>query len=90
MYLLLTQVLHPLGHIRSKLEELLGGEGGGSAVLLGKGRVCLQDSAFAEEVEEISVGSILNGDVQVPCVTGGGWAHGTHPSKEEYTAGQGP
>lgn len=34
-------------------------------MLLGKGRVCLQDSAFAEEVEEVSIWSILNGDVQV-------------------------
>lgn len=34
-------------------------------MLLGKGWVCLQDSAFAEEVKEVSIGSILNGDVQV-------------------------
>lgn len=34
-------------------------------MLLGKGWVCLQDPAFAEEVEKVSIGSILNGDVQV-------------------------
>ena len=58
-------------------------------MLLGKGRVCLQDSAFAEEVEEVSIGSILNGDVQVAWGAGGGWARGGLPSREEYTAGQG-
>lgn len=58
-------------------------------MLLGKGWVCLQDSAFAEEVEEVSIGSILNGDVQVAWGAGGGWAHGALPSKEEYTARQG-
>lgn len=41
-------------------------------MLLGKGRVCLQDSAFAEEVKEVSVGSILYGDVQVSWGAGGG------------------
>lgn len=57
-------------------------------MLLGKSWVCLQDSAFAEEVEEVSIWSILNGDIQVAWGAGGGWATGALPSKKEYTAGQ--
>lgn len=52
-------------------------------MLLGKGWVRLQDSAFAEEVEEVSIWSILNGDVQVAWGTGGGWATEVLPSKKE-------
>lgn len=36
-------------------------------MLLGKGWVGLQDSAFAEEVEEVSIGGILDGNIQVTC-----------------------
>lgn len=57
-------------------------------MLLGKGWVCLQDSAFAEEVKEVSIWSILNGDVQVAWGAGGGWATGALPSKKEWTAVQ--
>lgn len=36
-------------------------------MLLGKGWVGLQDSAFAEEVKEVSIGGILDGNIQVTC-----------------------
>lgn len=45
-YLFVTEVVHPSCHIHSKLQQLLGGEGGGSAMFLGKSRVGLQDTAL--------------------------------------------
>lgn len=64
-HLLVTQVVHPCGHIHGELEQLLGGEGGGSAVLLGERRVRLKDSALPQEVQKVSVRSVFDGDVQV-------------------------
>lgn len=49
------------------MEELLGGERGGSAVGDGKRGVRLQHSALSQEVQEVAVGGVLNGQVQVAC-----------------------
>lgn len=68
-HLFVTQVVHARGYVHSKLEQLLGGERGGRAVLLGERRVCLQHSALPQEVQKVSVWSVFNGDVQVACKT---------------------
>lgn len=57
--------MHPCCHVYSELQQLLGGEGGGSAVLFGEGGIGLQHSALPQEVEKVTVGSVLNGNVQV-------------------------
>lgn len=57
--------MHPCCNIHSKLQQLLGGEGGGSAVLLCKGGISLQHSTLPEEVEEVTIRSVLDGYVQV-------------------------
>lgn len=64
-YLFVAQVVHPCRHVYGELQQLLGGEGGGSAVLLGEGGIGLQHSALPQEVEKVTVGSVLDGDVQV-------------------------
>lgn len=64
-HLLVTKVMHPGCHIHGKLQQLLGGEGGSSAVFFGKGRVGLQHSTFPQEVQQVSVWSIFYSYVQV-------------------------
>ena len=64
-YLLVTQVVHPGRHVDGELQQLLGGEGGGRSVLLGEDRVRLQHPALPQEVQQVPVGSVLYGDVQV-------------------------
>lgn len=68
-YLFVTQVVHPRGHVHGELEQLLGGEGGGSAVLLGKCGVRLQHSALPQEVQQVAVRGVFDGYVQVACKT---------------------
>lgn len=68
-YLFVTQVVHPCGYVHGDLEQLLGGEGGGGAVLLGECRVRLQHSALPQEVQEVPVWSVFDGYVQVACKT---------------------
>lgn len=58
-------------------------------MLLGKGRVGLQDSAFAEEVEEVSVGGILDGNVQVACGQGEAGLMGLSPGAGSTQQGAG-
>lgn len=65
--LFLAQVVHAPGHICSEVEQLLGGQRGGGAVGDGEGRVGLQHAALAQEVQEVAVGGILDGQVQVAC-----------------------
>lgn len=61
--------MHPCGYVHGELEQLLGGEGGGSAMLLGECRVRLQHSALPQEVQKVTVRSVLDGYVQVACKT---------------------
>lgn len=49
------------------MEELLGGQCGGGAVGDGECRVGLQHSALAQEVQEVSMGGVFDGQVQVAC-----------------------
>ena len=49
------------------MEKLLGGERGGSAVGDGKRGARLEHSALSQEVQEVAMGRILNGQVQVAC-----------------------
>ena len=49
------------------MEELLGGQGGGGAVSDGECGVRLQHTALAQEVKEVAVGGVLDGQVQVAC-----------------------
>lgn len=64
-YLFVTQVVHPCRHVHSELQQLLGGECGRSAMLLGEGRIGLQHSTLPQEVEKVTIGSIFDGDIQV-------------------------
>lgn len=57
--------MHPRGYVHGELEQLLGGEGGGGAVLLGEGRVGLQHSALPQEVQKVSVRGVFDCYVQV-------------------------
>ena len=66
-YLFVAKVMHAICHINGKLKQLLGGESGGSAVLFGEGRVCLQDTALSQEVQQVPERCVLNGNVEVPC-----------------------
>ena len=63
----MAQVVHSPGHICCKVEELLGGQGGGGAVSDGECGVRLQHTALAQEVKEVAVGGVLDGQVQVAC-----------------------
>ena len=63
----MAQVVHTPGHICCEMEKLLGGERGGSAVGDGKRGVRLEHSALSQEVQEVAMGRILNGQVQVAC-----------------------
>lgn len=65
--LFLAQIVHPPGYVCSKLQELLGRQRGSSAIGDGKRRVGLQHAALTQEVQEVSVGSVLDGQVQVAC-----------------------
>lgn len=64
-YLLVAQVVHPCSHVHSELQQLLGGEGGRRAVLFSEGGIGLQNSTLPQEIKEVTIGSVLNGDVQV-------------------------
>ena len=64
-YLLVTQVVHAGCHIDGELQQLLGGECGCGAVLLGEGRVRLQHPALPQEVQQVPVRGVLYGNVQV-------------------------
>ena len=35
-------------------------------MLFGKGGVCLQDSALTQKVKQVTIGGVLNGNIQVP------------------------
>lgn len=61
--------MHPRRHINSELQQLLRGQSGSGAVLLGKGRIGLQHPTLPQEVEKVSVRSIFNGYVQVTWTT---------------------
>lgn len=69
--LLLAQVVHAPGHVCGKVEQLLGGQRGGSAVSDGESWVGLQHTALAQEVQEVAVWGVLDGQVQVA------WEEGT-------------
>ena len=64
-HLLLTQVLHAIGSITGKTQQLPGAEGGGCSVFPGKSWVSFQDPAFAQKIQQIPIGGIFNGDIQV-------------------------
>lgn len=64
-YLFVTEVMHPIRNIHSKLQQLLGGEGGSSTVLFGKGRVRLQHPTLPQEVKEVTIGGVFYGYVQI-------------------------
>lgn len=49
-HLLLTQVLHAIGCITGKAQQLPGAEGGGCSVLSSKCRISLQDPALSQEI----------------------------------------
>lgn len=63
--------MHPCCHVGSELQQLLGGEGGSGAVLLGKDGIGLQHPTFPQEVEKVTVGRVFNGYVQVAWKTPG-------------------
>lgn len=66
-YLFVTEVVHPCRYVHGELQQLLGGERGGGAVLLGEGGVRLQHSTLPQEVQKVTVRSVFNGYVQVAC-----------------------
>lgn len=47
LYLFVTKIMHAGCNISSKLQELLGGERGGSSMLLCKSRIGLKDAALS-------------------------------------------
>lgn len=66
-HLLLAQVVHAPGHVGREMQQLLGGQRGRRAVGDGEGGVGLQHAALAEEVQQVPVGGVLDGQVQVAC-----------------------
>lgn len=68
-YLFVTKIMHPRRHVNSELQQLLRGQSGSGAVLLGKGRIGLQHPTLPQEVEKVSVRSVFNGYVQVTWMT---------------------
>lgn len=61
--------MHPCCHINSELQQLLRGQRGSRAMLLGKGRIGLQHPTLPQEVEKVSVWSIFDGYVQITWMT---------------------
>lgn len=68
-YLFVTEIMHSGCHVDTKLQQLLRGQRGSGAVLLGKGRIRLQHPTLPQEVEKVSVRSIFDGYVQVTWTT---------------------
>ncbi|TNN44197.1 hypothetical protein EYF80_045614 [Liparis tanakae] len=69
--------MHPGCNVDGELQQLLGREGGGSAMLLGEGRIGLQHSALPQKVQEVSVGGVFDGYVQVT------WRNAETENREE-------
>lgn len=64
-HLLLTQVLHAIGCITGKAQQLSGAEGGGRSMLSGKCWVSLQYPALPQKVQQVPIGGIFDCNIQV-------------------------